>query len=203
MVAVSEPDATVPEAQALTAAMRSLEAAFLIGVPGATEIWLVRHADVYGGMTDHADPALSPAGREQALRLAERLNRVGYDTVYSSPLRRARETAEAITADVRIDPRLVEVETGLEQGRIEVTEGPEQVLARMRAAVDDAVAACPGGRVVMVGHGVSILGYLCDVLRLEFGTLRLFPYYTSVSVVRVLGDRRMAGSLGDIAHLET
>jgi hypothetical protein len=56
--------------------------------------------------------------------------------------------------------------------------------------------------VVLVGHGVAIMAYLCDVLRLEFGTLRLLPYYTSVSVVRVLGDRRMVGSLADVAHLE-
>jgi hypothetical protein len=29
----------------LTRAMRSLEAAFLIGVEGVTEIWLIRHGD--------------------------------------------------------------------------------------------------------------------------------------------------------------
>ena len=54
----------------------------------------------------------------------------------------------------------------------------------------------------MVGHALAIMGYLCDVLRLEFGTLRLLPYYTSVSVVRLLGDRRMVGALADVAHLE-
>ena len=44
--------------------------------------------------------------------------------------------------------------------------------------------------------------YFADVLRLAPGTLRLFPDFTSISVVRVKGDRRMAGSLCDTAHLE-
>jgi hypothetical protein len=54
----------------------------------------------------------------------------------------------------------------------------------------------------VVGHGAAIIAYLTDVLRLEPGQLRLLPYYTSISVVRVLGDRRMVGALGDVAHLE-
>jgi 2,3-bisphosphoglycerate-dependent phosphoglycerate mutase len=189
---------------ALTTAMRSIEAAFLIGVEGATEVLLVRHADCYDGdiASGDDDPALSERGREQAQRLAERLNRLTYDAIYTSPARRAVETARSISPEVRPDERLVEVTTVLDDGQIQVTESPESVLARMRAAVSDIVAAHPGGRVIVVGHGVAILGYLCDVLRLEFGTLRLLPYYTSVNIVRVLGERRMAGSLGDVAHLE-
>lgn len=188
--------------QALSTALRSIEAAFLIGVEGTTEIWLVRHADCYDDLAGTGDPPLSPRGREQASRLASRLNRLGYQAVYASPLQRALETARSVTAEVHLDDRLVEVGTALEEGRIEVTEPPEQVLARMGAAVGDAVTAHPGGRVVMVGHGVAILGYLCDVLRLEFGSLRLLPYYTSVNIVRVLGERRMVGTLADVAHLE-
>jgi broad specificity phosphatase PhoE len=192
--------------QAMATAMRSIEAAFLVDaagatMPGATEVWLVRHGDCYDDITGE-DPALSPRGREQAERLAERLRQVRVDAVYASPMRRARETAGAITEDVRIDDRLVEVHTDLDDGHVHPAELPEDVLARMREAVADVVAAHPGGRVVIVGHALSIMSYLCDVLRVEFGTLRLLPYYTSVNIVRVLGDRRMAGSLADVAHLE-
>jgi 2,3-bisphosphoglycerate-dependent phosphoglycerate mutase len=183
--------------------MRSIEAAFLIGVEGTTEIWLVRHADCYDDLTDEADPELSARGRDQAKRLAERLDRLGYDAVYASPSRRAVETARAIRAEVCVDERLVEIATELEDGHIEVAEAPESTVERMGTAVTDAVDAHPGGRVVMVSHGVAIMAYLCEVLRLDFGTLRLLPYYTSVSIVRVLGDRRMVGSVGDIAHLES
>jgi len=192
--------------EALGTAMRSIEAAFLVDaqgatLAGATEIWLVRHGDCYDDIRDE-DPPLSPRGREQAGRLAERVRRLHVAAVYASPMRRARETAAAISADVRIDERLVEVHTELENGHVHPAELPEDVLARMRDAVADVVEAHPGGRVVIVGHALSIMSYLCDVLRLEFGTLRILPYYTSVSVVRVLGDRRMAGSLADVAHLE-
>ena len=186
----------------LSAALRSIEAAFLIGVEGTTEVWLVRHADCYDGLRDEADPALSPRGREQAQRLAKRLSRVHYDAIRSSPARRALETARTVAADVEVDERLVEVATSLDDGHFEVTESPESAVDRMRAAVADAVASHPGGRVILVGHGVAILAYLCDILRLEFGTLRILPYYTSVNIVRLLGERSMVGSLADVAHLQ-
>jgi probable phosphoglycerate mutase len=187
----------------LSIAMRSIEAAFLIGVEGTTEVWLVRHADCYDGLgDDDDDPPLSPRGREQAQQLSARLGRLGYDALHASPARRALETARSIAPEVTVDERLVEIATNLDDGHIEVSESPESAVERMRGAVADAVAAHPGGRVVVVGHGVAIMAYLCDVLRLEFGTLRVLPYYTSVSIVRVLGDRRMVGSLGDVAHLE-
>jgi probable phosphoglycerate mutase len=192
--------------EAMATAMRSIEAAFLVDatgatMTGATEVWLIRHGDCYDGIAGE-DPALSPRGREQAGRLARRLRRIRVDAVYASPMRRARETADAIAAVVRVDERLVEVHTELEDGHVHPAEMPHDVLARMSDAVSDAVAAHPGGRVVIVGHALSIMSYLCDVLRVEFGTLRLLPYYTSVNIVRVLGDRRMVGSLADVAHLE-
>ena len=192
--------------EAMASAMRSIEAAFLVDahgatMAGATEVWLVRHGDCYEGITQE-DPELSPQGREQARLLARRLSRLRIDAVYASPMRRALETAAAITADPLVEERLVEVHTELDDGHVRPAEMPDRVLARMSAAIADAVAAHPGGRLVMVGHALSIMAYLCDVLRVEFGTLRLLPYYTSVNIVRVLGERRMVGSLADVAHLE-
>jgi 2,3-bisphosphoglycerate-dependent phosphoglycerate mutase len=192
--------------EAVASAMRSIEAAFLVDdhgvtVDGATEVWLVRHGDCYDGITEE-DPSLSSQGRDQVRRLSERLSRLHFAGVYSSPLRRALETARAISEYVQVDERLVEVRTELENGHVQPAEAPEEVVARMQEAVDEAVAAHRGGRVLMIGHGVAILGYLCDVLRVEFGTLRLLPYYTSVNIVRILGNRRMVGSLADVAHLE-
>ena len=190
------------QAGQFTSTMRSLEEAFLIGVPVSTELWLVRHADCYEAMTTHEDPPLSQLGRGQARKLAERVNRAGYDVVYSSPLRRARETATAITDRVTVDERLIEISTELADGHIQFIEPVDDVVGRMRSVVDDAVARHPGSRVIMVGHGVAIFQYLCNLLDLQFGNLRLFPYYTCVNVVRALGERRMVGSLADVAHLE-
>jgi len=70
---------------------------------------LVRHAEAAPGEPDELR-SLTPAGREQARALAERLPRA--DVVLSSPLLRARETAEPIArasgvpveADARLAP---------------------------------------------------------------------------------------------------
>ena len=192
-----------PGAERMTEAMRSLEAAFLIGVDGVTEIWLVRHADCYQDMSDGADPALSALGRRQAELLAERVRELKPAAVYSSPYRRALETARAITEDVRVDERLIEMKMELgADGALDFKEAPATTIERMTAAINDIASAHPGQRVIVVAHGAAMVMYLTHVLRLEPGQLRMLPYYTSVSVVRVLGERLMVGSLGDTAHLE-
>lgn len=190
-------------AERLTRAMKSLESAFLIGLEGVTEIWLVRHGDCYEGMADDPDPPLSPAGRRQAELLAQRLKRVEPAAVYSSPARRALETARAFEPNPRVDERLMEMAFEVsDEDSIVFTETPEDVVRRIGAVVDDIAAAHPGQRVIAVCHAGVIVNYVADVLHLEPGGLRLLPHYTSVSVVRALGDRRMVGALGDTAHLE-
>ncbi|HUZ85865.1 MAG TPA: histidine phosphatase family protein [Candidatus Baltobacterales bacterium] len=187
----------------LTRAMESLEAAFLIGVEGVTEIWLVRHADCYQDLTITEDPPLSALGRQQAARLAERVRRVRHAAVYSSPYRRAIETAHAITSDVRQDSRLVEMELEVgEDGAFNFIEDTDAVIARMRAVVDEIAAEHASHRVVVVSHAAAIVAYLADALKLDSGRLRALPYFTSVSIVRVLGDRRAVSTFGDVAHLE-
>ena len=187
----------------VTKAMLALESAFLIGVEGATELLLVRHADCYRDMQEFEDPPLSALGREQAERLGRRVRGLHPDAVYSSPYRRAMETARAVTEDVHVDQRLVEMPLVIgEDGTLEFQEAADSAVARMNAVIDDVVAEHAGRRVVLVSHAASILACLSDALHIEQGHLRLLPYYTSISTLRVLGDRRMVGSLGDVAHLE-
>jgi broad specificity phosphatase PhoE len=89
-----------------------------------------------------------------------------------------------------------------EEGQLDFKEPPDKVIERMRAAIDDIAQTHSGQRVIVVGHGAAIVNYITDVLRLEPGGLRLLPYYTSVSIVRAFGDRRVVGGFGDVAHLE-
>jgi len=191
-----------PAPSEVVEAIRSLEETYLIGVDGVTEVLLVRHADVYDQLKQVSDPALSERGREEARRLADRLRALPLGAVYSSPARRAIETARAITDQFQVDDRVAEARNELRKGRIEILEPPEAVAERMGDAVDDAVKAHPGKRVVIVGHGVAIIYYLTGVMRLTPGELRLFPACTSISVVRAKDGRRMAGPLCDVAHLE-
>jgi broad specificity phosphatase PhoE len=193
----------VTASERLTSAMRSLEAAFLIGVEGATEIWLVRHGDCYEDMQEGEDPPLSKRGLDQAAHLAERVKRAAPAAIYSSPYRRATETAALLSDDVHVDPRLIEMEMSLdENGNFDFTESPDAVIERIGAVIKEISTAHPGRRVLVVTHGAALITYLTHVLHMEPGQLRFLPFYTSVSVVRVLGDLQMIGSIGDTAHLE-
>ena len=69
--------------------------------PATTPLFLVQHAETEPGP---GDPGLTDAGRQQAGRTAQWLYGCGLNAVYSSPLRRAVETAQhtASAADVRV-----------------------------------------------------------------------------------------------------
>ncbi len=95
---------------------------FLSRKAGAAEIFLIRHGDalpagdeiVPGGTYD--DQPLSQLGRKQAQALAERWGKVPFDAIYSSPYRRARETAEPLAQvrglEVLIEPDVREIHLG-------------------------------------------------------------------------------------------
>jgi broad specificity phosphatase PhoE len=136
--------------------------------------------------------------------LAERIKRVGATAFYTSPLRRAVETAQIIGGDsVREDNRLIEIDLELgDDGSFQFTESPASVIERMRSAIDDFVAAHPGEHVVVVTHGVALMAYISEILHLDPSQVRLLPYYTSVSVVRALGDVRRVATIADMSHLE-
>src|SRR5919204_5528893 len=89
-----------------------------------TELLLVRHGEtdwnVQQRWQGHQDPPLNALGREQARALAEALAGEGIDAVYTSDLRRARETAEIVAArlgvEVRPLPDLREIDVGTWSG---------------------------------------------------------------------------------------
>src|SRR5207248_7935324 len=112
---VSQPP--TDSAEDVIRAMRSLEQSYLVGVEGVSEVWLVRHADVYDGLDDVHDPPLSPRGREQAGRLAQRMRALPVAAVYASPARRAQETARHLADDVRLDSRIGEASARFTGGR--------------------------------------------------------------------------------------
>lgn len=88
------------------------------------ELWLIRHGatdwNAQGRILGHKDMPLSELGQWQARRLAQRFARAAtrFDAVYASDLTRARVTAETALpyADVRLDPRLRELDYGVFEG---------------------------------------------------------------------------------------
>jgi len=73
-----------------------------------TTILLARHGETdwnrEGRFQGHADPPRNATGRAQAARLAVELADVELAAVYSSPLRRALETAEVVAAAHDLTP---------------------------------------------------------------------------------------------------
>ena len=61
------------------------------------KLYFLRHADALDGADDAARP-LSPHGKKEALEVGRFLKRAGieFDAAYSSPLVRAKETAEIV-----------------------------------------------------------------------------------------------------------
>jgi broad specificity phosphatase PhoE len=203
--------------------IEDLHARHLVGVADVREVWLVRHADAYRGLESLAagtiDPPLSERGRQQAARLAARLALVPLHAVWSSDLRRAAETAEAVARDrglaVRTDARLREVRTYWDEGReservppgsYPFPEPEEEVAARMLAVLADVVAGladvdAPVPRAAVVTHNAAIAVYLSSVLGLRWGQLRVLPQFTSVSVIAVKSDQVVVQSIADATHL--
>src|SRR5271165_2547270 len=204
---------------------------------GATEILLVRHGesepadpDVPFPLVDgRGDPALSPLGREQAARLADRLSAVHIDAIYVTNLRRTAETAAPLAARLGlvpgVEPDLAEVNLGeweggvyrqrisegdprapriLEQERWDVIPGAESnesVANRVGSAIERLASFHPDERIVCFAHG----GTIGAALALATGS-RPFAFIGSdngaISTMVVAGKRWALRGFNDRSHLE-
>jgi broad specificity phosphatase PhoE len=89
-------------------------------VAATNEVLLVRHGETDDNAASRfqgrLDTPLNDRGRAQSAALAEALAGEGLRALYSSPLRRARETAEIVGArlglEIVFDERLVEADAG-------------------------------------------------------------------------------------------
>lgn len=187
------------------------------------ELLLIRHAlpvRVDEGHPDAgpANPQLSPRGLEQAGALADWLAGEGVDAIWSSPMRRALETAQpaaaALDLPVIVDEGLSEFDReALSYIPIEelkaagdprwhqVPERPEDFVAGVVAGVERVVAAHPRQRVAVVCHGGVINAYAGYVLGID-DPIFFLPAYTSVSrVLASAAGPRSIGSLNETAHV--
>lgn len=103
-----------------------IKKAFIIKVRGRKmEIYIIRHGETIWNrecrIQGRADTELSDKGRDGAIKTREELKDIRFDAVYSSPLRRAYETANIICKDrnleINIDERLREISFGSYEGK--------------------------------------------------------------------------------------
>lgn len=93
------------------------------------------------------DVPLSDEGRDQARRLAERLAGIRFDRIVTSPLVRAKQTADIVAGDrpVEVDRRLMEMDYGAWEGlTYEQIDERDAVRRKAWERAPD-VLRCPGG----------------------------------------------------------
>jgi probable phosphoglycerate mutase len=169
-----------------------------------TEVWLVRHGETEwsrdGRHTSSTDLPLTAVGEEVARSLRPRLDDVTFDLVLTSPMQRARVTADLVgRGDAEVDADLVEWGYGEYEGRTSAEireeapgwtiwsqpapggETPEQVAERLDRVVDRlrATAGRATDRALVFGHGHALRALTARWLGLPVTDGRLFRLDTA------------------------
>ncbi len=186
---------------------------------------VVRHgrteANASGLLLGRRDPELDEVGRRQAKALAAVV--AGAHRVVTSPLRRTRETAEALGLPVTEDERWIELDYGALDGTplrdvpaelwarwtadIDFApEGGESIAAlgrRVRAACDDLVDEASSRDVVVVTHVSPVKAAMAWALGVgDEVAWHLYVAPGSASRIAVGPPRRSVHLFNSIAHLE-
>ena len=199
--------------------------AYLVDV----ELLLIRHAlperrELVDGP---ADPELAAAGRAQAEHLAAYLASEQLHAIYSSPMRRAMETAAALAEQQRLpvvveddvaewdrhsneyvpveelkrtkEPRWKQLLDGVWPGR---ETNPAEFQVIVVEAIERIVDAHPAQRVAVVCHGGVINAYLGHVLGVADSAGFFYPNYTSIHrIAAARSGERSILSINETAHL--
>ena len=193
------------------------------------ELILVRHGlpvrrEVVEGP---ADPELSVEGQDQSARLANYLATESVAAIYSSPMKRAFQTAEplavktslpiSIVDDVAEYDRLSNEYIPIEELRAANDERWHKLVAggwqsdsdtldnfrhRVVSSLEQLISQHASQRIVVTCHGGVINQYIAHVLGISTERGFFYPQYTSIHrVVAAQNGLRSIVSLNEIAHL--
>jgi broad specificity phosphatase PhoE len=195
------------------------------------ELVMIRHGqtewNASGRFQGRSDVALTEVGKIQAKLIQRALEKERFDRAYSSPLRRALETARIIlephALEPVVEPRLREFDFGAWEGltweeikarfpsvrKHEITsakayapEGGERfddVVARAMSFIQE-LRGFDGARVLAVTHA-GVLHAILEIFRND-ASRRVSFVPASVSRFEMTGDRYRVVLLNDITHLD-
>ena len=195
-------------------------------------ITFVRHGETAhnrdGRLQGRVDLELSDTGLDQAARVAARFSDAKVDRIFTSPLRRALQTATAIAevcgAEVEIDERLIELDYGEWDGRpldeirpdarLPVGVGSDVRAAGRReprrgrrrvSRRSAATASAPTTASIAVSHVSPIKAAVCWALGVdERATLRMHLGLASITRIGARADGGVfLSSFNDCAHLKS
>ena len=204
--------------------------------PGATSLLLIRHGDSaparpgapFALVDGQGDPELTPAGRDQAERVAERLAGEPITAIYVTTLRRTAETAAPLANRLGLVPvveaGLREVNLGDWEGglfRVRIAEGhpiaqrliaeerwdvipgaedAEEIASRVRDSLVRVAERHPDETVAVFTHG----GVIGQALA-QAAASRPFAFSGadngSISHLVTTSDRWLVRTFNDVAHL--
>jgi alpha-ribazole phosphatase len=197
-------------------------------------LYLLRHgvteSNRKGRYMGRSHEPLSGDGRWQARQLALRLAQVALGAVYSSPMRRAQETAEIVAAPHRLpvaaEPGFIELDlsrwAGLSAAEVEAKD-PEAwqtwcddparlelpgiepfaaLASRVSNAVEDLRRRHPNQAIAVVTHDGVVRMAVLQAMGWALTHYRSIPVdNTSITVLELGGDRPYLRALNDIGHL--
>ncbi len=132
--------------------MRYLWLFLLLLLPAQADVttfWLVRHAEQVSGK---GDVALSTEGHQRAWELRETLRTVPITTVYTTELRRARETAEPIAQAGQLKPALYPGSLPATAELLKRHKGEDVLVVGHSNTVPEMVKALSGQTVDPIAH---------------------------------------------------
>ncbi|MEX1030590.1 MAG: histidine phosphatase family protein [Paenibacillaceae bacterium] len=188
-----------------------------------TQFAIVRHGvtdwNVEGRMQGHRDIPLNDIGRNQASRIAERLQHEHWDVIVYSDLLRATQTALCIADTVGIECRIVDSRLRERNfGELEGTtlverterwgddwkhlnhgvEGDESLFARASQCMEQLASAYRNQKIVIVTHGGWIRQFFKCVFPRE---LMDHPNNTSLSIINRDTDNWLCSLYNCTIHL--
>ncbi len=185
-----------------------------------TNILLIRHGEAAPRETPKGfrdDPPLSDSGRGEAERLGQQLLEHPPDALYTSPLRRTRETAQIVGEVLGMTPQSREkfreihytpdgngdLEAFIRTGRwssIDGFETDEALRGRVRDGLDELCRKHPGQRVAVITHMLPINAVLADRLHSR-PSVFFRPDPASITEMRIGQPGFFLVNLGNTDHL--
>ncbi len=200
-----------------------------------TTVYLVRHGqtawnkeEIFRGRTD---VPLDETGLKQAELVGEYFREIEIHAVYSSPLSRARQTAEGIarihSLEVQALPGIIDMSFGNWEGhanqeirkmdpetyrlwreqphRVTLPGGEslDQVRTRAMAALEEVIHKHPRGTVVLVSHRVITKVLLCAILGLDNSHFwQIKQDTTAINRIDYVKDLYVLSLMNETCHLK-
>lgn len=174
-------------------------------------IYFVRHGKAAAGFSEDIDPGLSDVGRAQALAVAARLIGAVPVDLISSPMRRARETAEPVEKALRQNPRISQAVAEIPSPALDLSERGEWLRRAMRGTwadlspehqkwrqgVVDALLELPNDSIIF-SHFIAINAAVTHALK-DPRMVCFAPENCSVTLLDNAGGRLRVIELGEQA----